>query len=63
MAQGRRTLVVAQAVLFGASASADQVRWFLATGNLECRPAGADPEPMPYDAEALKVMVASGRLG
>lgn len=62
MARGRRMLVVAQAVLFGASASADQVQWYIATGSLECTPAGADPKPEPYDADKLKALHASGKL-
>lgn len=62
MAQGRRALVIAQAALFGASASADQVRWYIATGNLECGGASEEP-PMPYDPDALKALAASGRLG
>ena len=63
MAQGRRTLVVSQAVMFGASATKEQVQWYIATGSLECKAAGADPEPIPYNADTLKALHASGRLG
>jgi hypothetical protein len=63
MARGRRSLVVAQAMLFGASANAEQVQWYIATGSLECKAAGADPEPIPYNADALKALHASGQLG
>lgn len=63
MARGRRMLVIAQAVLFGASATAEQVQWYIATGSLECKAAGSDPEPIPYDADTLKALHASGRLG
>ena len=67
MADGRlramRTMVVAQATLFGSSASAAQVADFIDTGWLACTPAGGEPPPMPYDPAALKTLVESGRLG
>lgn len=67
MADGRlramRNMVVAQATFFGASASADQVADFIDTGWLACTPAGGEPPPMPYDPDALKTLVDSGRLG
>ena len=66
MAEGRlramRSMVVAQAMLFASSATGQQVATFIATGQLECTPAGAEPPPMPYDADALKALVASGRM-
>ena len=67
MADGRlramRTMVVAQATLFGSSASAAQVADFIDTGWLACTPAGGEPPPMPYDQAALKTLVESGKLG
>lgn len=67
MADGRlralRSLVVAQATLFGSSATADQVNDFIDIGWLACTAAGAEPPPMPYDHEALKTLAESGRLG
>jgi hypothetical protein len=67
MAEGRlqalRSMVVAQATLFGSSATAAQVADFVDTGWLACSPAGGDPPPMPYDADALRALVASGRMG
>lgn len=67
MADGRlramRSLVVAQATLFGSSASGNQVMDFIETGWLECTAAGGEPPPMPYDQAALKTLVESGRLG
>lgn len=66
MAEGRlramRSLVVAQATLFGSSATANQVADFVDTGWLQCS-SSADPPPMPYDQDALKALVESGRLG
>lgn len=61
--QAMRSMVVAQAALFGASATGDQVADFIATGRLECSATETEPPPMPYDPEALKALVASGRLG
>lgn len=67
MAEGRlqamRSMVVAQATFFGASATADEVADFIDTGWLACTPAGGEPPPMPYDQGALKQLVESGRLG
>jgi hypothetical protein len=67
MADGRlralRTMVVAQATLFGSSATADQVADFVDTGWLGCTADGAEPRPMPYDQAALKTLVESGRMG
>ena len=67
MAEGRlqamRSMVVAQATLFGSSATADQVTDFVVTGVLQCSPASGEEKPMPYDGEALKSLVESGRLG
>ena len=67
MADGRlralRSLVVAQATLFGSSATADQVHDFIEVGWLACTAAGTEPPPMPYDHEALKALAESGRLG
>lgn len=67
MAEGRlralRSMVVAQATLFGASASAAQVADFIDTGHLACQPAGGELPPLPYDQAALKTLVESGRLG
>ena len=56
-------LVVAQAVLFSASATADQVHKYIHTGVLKCRPPGAEPEPEPYDPDELKSLAANGKLG
>lgn len=67
MAEGKlqalRSMVVAQATLFGSSASADQVTDFVVTGILNCSPSSGEEKPMPYDGEALKALVDSGRLG
>lgn len=67
MADGRlramRSLVVAQATLFGASATKDEVADFIATGWLQCTASGGEPPPMPYNQEAMKTLVESGRLG
>jgi len=67
MADGRlramRSLVVAQATFFGSSASADQVADFIDTGWLACTPSGGEPPPIPYDHDALKALVSSGKLG
>lgn len=59
----QRSLVVAQATLSGSSASAAQVADFIDTGWLACTPAGEEPPPMPYDPDAIKALVESGRLG
>ena len=67
MADGRlralRCLVVAQATLFGSSATGNQVMDFIETGLLQCTAAGAESPPMPYDGAALKTLVDSGRMG
>ena len=67
MAEGRlkasRSMVVALATLFGSSATGDQVADFIDTGWLACTPAGGDPPLMPYDPDALRALVASGRMG
>jgi hypothetical protein len=67
MADGKlralRSLVVAQATLFGSSATGNQVMDFIETGLLQCSGSGAEPPPMPYDSAALKTLVDSGRLG
>jgi hypothetical protein len=62
MAFGKRSLVVAQAVLFGAAASKKQIELFLWTGNLKCMSRGSD-EKVPYDPVAMKALVESGRMG
>ena len=67
MAEGRlramRSMVVAQATLFGSSATGNQVADFIETSWLQCSAAGGDEPPMPYDGAALKTLVDSGRLG
>ena len=67
MAEGRlramRSMVVAQAMLFGSSASGKQVADFVDTGWLQCSAADSEEAPMPYDGNALKALVDSGRLG
>ncbi len=62
MAFGKRSLVVAQAVLCGASASRQQIELFLWTGNLKCISRGSE-ETVPYDPVAMKALVESGRMG
>ena len=67
MAEGKlrvmRRMVLDQASLFFLSMSKDQVTDFIARGELDGTAAGAEPPPMPYDPDALKALVASGRLG
>ena len=67
MADGRlramRSMVVAQATLFGSSATGNQVADFIETGWLQCSAASSEEQPMPYDADALRTLVDSGRLG
>ena len=67
MAEGRlramRSMVVAQATLFGSSATGNQVADFIETGWLQCSAASQEEQPMPYDADALRTLVDSGRLG
>lgn len=67
MAEGRlmalRSMVVAQATLFGSSVTGNQVADFIDTGWLQCSAAGGEDPPMPYDPGALKALVESGRLG
>ena len=67
MADGRlramRSMVVAQATLFGSSATGNQVADFIETGWLQCTAVGGEEPPMPYDSGALRTLVDSGRLG
>lgn len=66
MAEGRlrmhRRIILDQAALFCMAMSRDQVADYIALGELNGSVVNGEPPPMPYDPDALRALVESGRM-